>query len=190
MPSTEDLKQPNEDDEAADTEPSHGSNAIHRREALKKAAAGAGVIAGVWMAPRITGLSVEPDYAAAGTVRTNVSFARAQTDCGMNIFADTNCWGGCSGNTCVPVTVAQSIGGEPITITYAGNTDQNGDGTVTVNFANMDPPFNMCAITGASGDPGPGPSGQDQVVTSPTTVAIDQSPTNQGNDITISITCT
>jgi hypothetical protein len=40
---------------------------IARREAIKKAAAGAAVAGAVWTAPRVEGLSLVPDYAAAGT---------------------------------------------------------------------------------------------------------------------------
>ncbi len=58
--------------EVADTEEdvselASDAGRIARREALKKAAAG-GVVAGaMWMAPRVEGLSLVPDYASAGT---------------------------------------------------------------------------------------------------------------------------
>lgn len=40
---------------------------VARREALKKAAVGAATVGAVWAGPRIEGLSLVPDYAAAGT---------------------------------------------------------------------------------------------------------------------------
>ena len=40
---------------------------IARRDALKKAATGAAVAGAVWAGPRVEGLSLAPDYAAAGT---------------------------------------------------------------------------------------------------------------------------
>lgn len=44
-----------------------GSERIARRDALKKAATGAAVAGAVWAGPRVEGLSLAPDYAAAGT---------------------------------------------------------------------------------------------------------------------------
>lgn len=41
---------------------------VSRRDALRKAAAGAAVAGAAWSAPAVKGLTVVPDYAAAGTV--------------------------------------------------------------------------------------------------------------------------
>lgn len=40
---------------------------MDRRDALRKAAAGAAVVGAAWSAPAVKGLTVVPDYAAAGT---------------------------------------------------------------------------------------------------------------------------
>jgi hypothetical protein len=53
------------DESQADIESDHGR--IGRRDALKKAAVGAGVAGIVWTAPRIADLSLAPDYAAASS---------------------------------------------------------------------------------------------------------------------------
>lgn len=57
---------------------------IARRNALKKAAAGAAVAGAVWNAPRVEGLSLVPDYASAGTGTASVTFKIGTADFGNN----------------------------------------------------------------------------------------------------------
>ncbi len=47
---------------------------IQRREALKKAAAGAAISGAVWAGPKVEGLSLVPDYASAGTAAAGTSY--------------------------------------------------------------------------------------------------------------------
>ena len=72
-------------DEARDTGSAEGiedPQRVDRRTALKKAATG-GVVAGaVWVAPKVEGLSILPDYAAAGTGTANVNFRIQSTSRG------------------------------------------------------------------------------------------------------------
>lgn len=46
---------------------------VARRDALKKAAAGAAAAGAVWVGPKVDGLSLVPDYAAAGTAAAGTS---------------------------------------------------------------------------------------------------------------------
>jgi hypothetical protein len=170
--------------------PAVDPRALSRRAALRKAAVGLGVAGAVWQAPRIEGLSLVPDYASAGTVTGTFMVTVMQIDCGNNIFGDSNCWGACMGTMACQTAVRNfDIGGEPIRITGTGSADRGGDGTLTVDFSTMDPPFNMCMVTAVSGSPGPGIFGQDLVLTG-NMVAIDQSPVNEGSNVTFTIVCT
>lgn len=81
-----------------------GGERIARREALKKAIAGTTVAGAVWVAPKVEGLSVIPDYAAAGTgtagpIRFRIQAAKADTN---NYYANSdrnNNWRGLTGCT-------------------------------------------------------------------------------------------
>lgn len=177
------------EDEAA---PGSGDDArVNRRDALRKAAIALGTAGVVWTAPRIEGLSMVPDYASAGTLMATFMVTVNQIDCSNNVTRNANCWGACQpdGNNCTTGVRAFDIGGERINITGTGSADTNGDGTLTVSFASMDPPFNMCQVNALSGVPGPGPTGQDQNL-SGNTATIDQSPVNQGTSVTFTIVCT
>lgn len=119
--------------------------AISRREALKKAAIGAGVVGAVWSAPRIEGLSIVPDYAAAGTFAGTIVFNKNQRDC--NPGASANCWGNCTGtNTCAPLTYSGANAVpvySPFMGTPAGGPGSGGtfdSATNVTNFAS--PPAN------------------------------------------------
>lgn len=160
---------------------------ISRRDALRKAAIGFGVAGAAWVAPKIEGLSMEPDYAAAGTAVGQFTITRSQTPCpGFN-----NCWGACN---CNPATTNHTIGGEPISVTWAGKADISGNGSATVDFSNMDPPFNSnCRVTGAEGDVTCCVGDFRQNSVTPTVVNWDINnviaSTAQGNDVTITIVC-
>ena len=109
-----------------------GDSGSSRRNALRKAAVASGVAAAAWVAPRVDGLSVRPDYAAAGTARGTWSFSR------NNPFPGT-----------VNYNIPTPSGNEPISATYNGG---NTNGQVNVSFNNMDQPWNSnCHISGFSG---------------------------------------
>lgn len=68
---------------------------IARREALKKAGAGGLAMGAVWVAPNVEGLSLVPDYAAAGTGTAAVNFRIQSTSRGgawdnNNYFANND----------------------------------------------------------------------------------------------------
>ena len=116
-------------DPADSIESSAGSNST-RRDLIKKAAVGSGVVAAVWVAPRVDGLSLRPDYAAAGTASGTFTFVR----------------NGVQGNQAYSVPTPS--GNETINASFPSNTE----GPVTVNFSSMDPPFNSnCRIVGMNG---------------------------------------
>lgn len=162
-------------------------NEHSRRDLLRKAAVGFGVAAGVWVAPKIEGLSLTPDYAAAGTVRGTFNIKRTQTPCpGGN-----NCWGACN---CNSATVPATIGGEPISITWAGKADVGGSGTANVDFSSMDPPFNSnCKVTAVTGNTNcclnPFRPGAITNNSASWDFNNDFFSSGQGNDVTITIVC-
>lgn len=133
-----------------------------RREAMKKAAAGATVAGAVWMAPRVEGLSVVPDYASAATLTGNV-----------DVPANFN-WAG-PGNTLpdywalvpqdadspgttrtqvvtrvvpmaahVPAPQVPQWNTASVSVSIAQDTqaDQGANVPITVDFPGFDPPFN------------------------------------------------
>lgn len=105
-----------------------------RRDTLKKAAAAAGVAAATWVAPRIDGLSIRPDYAAAGTARG--TFGPFQKNLGPN-------------NGTSNFNVPTPAGTEPISAVYSGD-DVNGN--ITVSFNSMDQPWNSnCRVSSFGG---------------------------------------
>lgn len=192
MSAAEDVRGEGETDEGADDVVEDAASTHDRRAMLKKAAVGFGAAGAAWAAPRIEGLSLKPDYAAAATVRGTFTFKRSPTGC-PNPFlsAADDCWGACK---CNPATTNHTIGGEPISITWAGKADIGGSGTATVNFSNMDPPHNAnCRITGASGSVSCCLGSFRRNNLSPTQVQWDiNNPgvgTSQGNDVTITIVC-
>jgi hypothetical protein len=80
---------------------------VSRRDALKKAAIGAGIAGAVWSAPRIEGLSLVPDYAAAGTIPpgSTITIKVTAATCSTAFGNNTNCWGNCvrpALTTCAP----------------------------------------------------------------------------------------
>lgn len=91
-----------QDSAAPDESPEADDPRIARRDALKKAAVGTAVAGAVWVAPRVDGLSLVPDYASAGTASTgNIKFVIEATDSydNNNYYSnnDRNNWGGLNG---------------------------------------------------------------------------------------------
>lgn len=80
------------------------SDRVARREALKKAAVGAAVAGAVWTAPKVEGLSIVPDYAAAGTATAQINrlFVIGTADFGNNpaYYGDD---AGVAGDGCNPI---------------------------------------------------------------------------------------
>lgn len=103
-----------------------------RREALKKAAAGAAVAGAVWTAPAVRGLTPLPDYAAAGTGTATRVFLIRTADWGNSNCPGYYCTGDNSGDE-VPacpgsggsVWRAQGPDNPGITINSAGPTGGN-----------------------------------------------------------------
>lgn len=168
-----------------------------RREMLKKAAAGFAVAGGVWVAPRIEGLSLAPDYAAAGTARGTFRFSRTASDAGSGGYYTDDCWGTWSSG-CNPAVQNATIGNggvaEPIKITWSGRADIGGNGSAVVDFSQMDPPFNSnCAVTGLTGGVNCCLGSHRTNAINPTQAFWDTQPngvqTAQGQDVTITIVC-
>lgn len=135
---------------------------IDRRAALKKAGAAAVAAGVVWSAPRIDGLSLVPDYAAAGTAAVAAITFNWNSDGpgaagGSNRFSPRPGLGGYTMNGTCPgpgITANATLGlvGNA-TLTLPGATQADGNAfTGSVTF-NIDPPFNKCQITAASFGP-------------------------------------
>lgn len=80
-----------------------GSERMARRDALKKAATGAAVAGAVWAGPRVEGLSLAPDYAAAGTasgISKTFIIDTGNSDGPLSVNSDNGGAGtGCDGGT-------------------------------------------------------------------------------------------
>ena len=124
---------------------------LNRRTALKVAIGG--VAAGtVFVAPRIEGFKVVPDYAAAGTCDATSKSTAGRTSntvycvagCGSVLF-NFNCWGadngGCGCNSFAFAATSVNVGGQTITMNATANGRANnksncaGAGSVSVNVA-------------------------------------------------------
>ena len=130
---------------------------LSRRTAMK-AALGGVVASGVFLAPRIEGLSIVPDYAAAASCTSGSSNtgALAANDCNNLIGC---CWGNeDNAATCACGNKSYNLSASGITMTgnYGGGC--NGDnGFVNFAVSGIDPPFQSCTAsvtgtcTGSSG---------------------------------------
>lgn len=112
---------------------------IDRRAAMKKAAAAAAVAGAVWSAPRIEGLSLVPDYAAAGT------FAGA-VESNWDWFPGpgTTDWWVSPGGPAVTRNYNTPGGPFSVTLNTPNRADSGAAVPFTIDFA-MDPPFNRFA---------------------------------------------
>lgn len=113
-----------------------------RRSAIKKAAAGAAVVGAAWAAPKVEGLSVVPDYAAAATLPGGVGVTLPSIDVKIPFFGSTDYWNDPSSN---PRSVSANVpGGGSVTVTLPGGAtaDEGANVPFTVSFAGWDPPFN------------------------------------------------
>lgn len=121
---------------------------IARREALKKAATGAAVAGAVWAGPRVEGLSLAPDYAAAGTasgisktfvIDTGGSDGPGSVD-SDNGGAGTGCFGGglIYGNDWAAVSPATNPG---ITVTSPQPNARNA--AINMDYVVPSPPSSV-----------------------------------------------
>lgn len=129
-------------DRSADDE----SPRITRRRAIQAAVAGAGAVA-VWSAPRIEGLSLAQDTAAAASCVSGTWTANQPVD---NAHAEA-CWS--STNTpCQQVNLLfAGTGSTDFAVTGALNgsyaAPNQGNGLLNVTVNGIEPPFQSCTVT-------------------------------------------
>lgn len=118
-------------------------DALARRAALK-AALGGTVGAAVWMAPRVEGLSLAPDYAAAASCVGGSASQLSKNSIDCSYYGEQECWGnGC----CETYNFSQqSIGSKPFILNASLSGNVNNDGTASVTINNIDPPFQRCNV--------------------------------------------
>lgn len=123
-----------------DRAPNDDAALVDRRSAIKKAAVAAATAGAVWSAPRIEGLSLVPDYAAAGSFTGSV-------DVNFDDFlgpGTTDWWGPAPGGGTQTKTFSTPGGPFSVSINGPQRADSGANIPVTLNFA-MDPPFNRLA---------------------------------------------
>lgn len=139
------------------------SDTTSRRAALKKAAAGSAAAATVWVAPKVEGLSLVPDYAAAGTATTGtITF---QLDGNNPAILGGNNWMNAAPSPQYTVNQDGPSDSQDIILTAplgpAGNAvwtfpkGQDTDGPAIPGgdvVFNIDPPFNRCRVIGGETD--------------------------------------
>lgn len=134
-----------------------------RRAALRKAALGSAAAAAVWVAPKVEGLSLVPDYAAAGTATTGLITFRLDGN-GPNVLGAGN-WmnaapspqytvtqDGPSDNQAIILTAPLGPAGNAVW-TFPAGLDTDGPAiTGGAVVFNIDPPFNRCRVVGGETD--------------------------------------
>jgi len=135
--------QDHRDEATGAEEPAAGDRGgLDRRSAMKVALGGA-VAAAAWSAPRIEGLSLAPDYAAAAscTGGTAGEITKNSNNCGY--YGDTECFGNnCCGSWGFSANIASKF-------TLNGNIsgDVSGDnGNVQMTINGIDPPWQRCTV--------------------------------------------
>jgi hypothetical protein len=144
-----------------------------RRSALKKAAAAGVVGAAVFAAPKVEGMSIAPNYAAAGTGTTGLITLRLNGNgpglLGANNFMNaapspqyTITQNGPSDNQAIILTAPLGAAGNAVW-TFPGGLDTDGPAIPGGSVAfNVDPPYNNCRIisgnTGWQGSTGGRPT--------------------------------
>jgi hypothetical protein len=111
-------------------DPSASSERIDRRQAIKKSIAGAAAAGVVWSAPRIEGLSLRPNYAAAASV-TSSTLAFDYSSLSIRNNSSLNCMG--------DIFASAFLGSINIGLTVPG-------GTVTINAVDGSPPLNATSV--------------------------------------------
>ena len=127
-----------------DAAPASEQSRIDRRTAMKAALGGAAVAA-AWTAPRIEGLSLAPDFAAAascsgGSIGT---ITKNSNNCGTG--GSTECFGG---NCCNTVSMGgATVAGNNFSVNANIGGEVNGDsGFVNFTVSGIDPPFQRCTV--------------------------------------------
>ena len=124
---------------------------VARRKTLKAAVVGGATVGAVWAAPRVEGLSLVADYAAAASV-TGGPFGPAKFTW-VSGPGTLDYWAGPPFPAAAAVrTVTVPASPEPgnagsIDVTFAAGTkaDEGGNIPVTLSFAGWDPPYNRLA---------------------------------------------
>jgi hypothetical protein len=163
---------------------------LDRRAALKKAAAAAAGAGAVWTAPKVQGLSLSPNFAAAGGAGSSVTITRASSEC-PGFFDSTDTFGVCNGNNPQAATVTTAAFGAPSTpcvskITFTGRADSDGSGDISavtdgVSSAN-------CVISAISFSPGGYADSVNGIGGNIVSYQADNFNT-QANNVTVTITC-
>ncbi len=133
-----------------------------RRDAIKKAAVAGAATAAVWAAPKVEGLSVVPDYAAAGTTTTGVITFRINGN-NPGILGGNN-WmnaapspayaitqNGPSDNQAIILTAPLGPAGSAVFNFPQGQDTDGNSVTANVTF-NVDVPYNKCVVLGGRTD--------------------------------------
>lgn len=127
-----------------------------RRTAVKKAIAAAGVAGAVWVAPRVEGLSIIPDFASAATLTSNITVTVVSPN--SNNFSyiwagPGDYWALAPGPSSSTSTKNQALAvnanvpampGATTSVTLNQGTlaDQNAGLNGFISFSGWDPPFN------------------------------------------------
>lgn len=113
------------------------SDGTTRRDALKKAAVAAAAAGATFFAPRVEGLSLVPDIAAAGTVPSGTTVVSNWNAVPGPFTTDWMTPGGNAQSKNYPTP------GGTVTVTINGNqADSGANIPVTLTFPGFDPPFN------------------------------------------------
>ncbi|UDY33950.1 hypothetical protein [Dermatobacter hominis] len=136
---------------------------LDRRSMLAKTGAAAAVAAAAWTAPSISGLSVVPDYAAAGTstnttITFDVNVEGPGNAGGTNAFnaVSNPAWtinsGGPSNNAPIQYTAPLGAAGNAVFLLPQGEPADGNPVDGTVTFI-VDPPYNRARVTGGTFGP-------------------------------------
>lgn len=142
----DDVLDATDDASAGDEGDAPRRSTIDRRNAMKIALGGAAA-ATVWSAPRVEGLSLAPDYAAAAScnaVSTAPQFVKNSNNCGY--YGDTECWGN---NCCEPAGWSRTVNAGTKNFAFNGNIGggvNTDDGFVNIATNSIDPPFQSCRV--------------------------------------------
>lgn len=143
--------------DAAGAEQVEDSGSESRRSALKKAAAAGVVGAAAFAAPRVEGMSIAPNYAAAGTATTGVITLRLNGNgpglAGANNYMNANPspsytinQNGPSDNQAIIITAPLGTAGNAVW-TFPSGLDTDGPAIPGGSVAfSVDPPYNRCRV--------------------------------------------
>lgn len=131
------------------------------RRAAMKAALGGAVAGAAFVAPRVAGFSVAPDYAAAASCigDQNTSVNRQSSDRCLNV----KCWGNfnsggiCACNCNAIGPLSNSVANFNLTVNGsggAGGVTCGKNGTFNIAINGIDPPFQTCTVNVNGNCPG------------------------------------